>query len=151
MARAVEIEMQRIVEALPAGVARLSIPSSSPTNLTLILTPTNAAAAPIHVDVDDEAGVVTLTIGHAAVFEVPREGFRYSELEFLDEIRAICLAAIRGDVTETAVFKGDKVIGGSAKAKIGTVEVGDSWRQVFTNPFRRVRRASFSYQPYYDL
>lgn len=150
MVRVVESEMERLLGALPAGVARLSVLRSSPKSQALVLTPTNDAAAPVHVDVDEESQVVTLTIGHAAVFEVPCGGHRYSDLEFVDEIRAICLAAVRGEVTETAWFKGDKVVGGSGKAKIGTAEVGDSWRQIFTNPLRRARRASFTYEPYSD-
>jgi hypothetical protein len=69
-------------------------------------------------------------------------------LDYLDEVRAICLAAIRGDVSETAWFKGSEIVGGAGKVKIGTSEVGDTWRQLFTNPLRRSRKKSFNYEPY---
>jgi hypothetical protein len=77
----------------------------------------------------------------------PGEGRRYSELGFLDEVRALCLAAINGRLVETVRFQGAKVVGARAKTTIGSVEVGDSWRKVFTNPFRRSTQETFSYEP----
>jgi hypothetical protein len=147
--RAVEEEMARLASSLPDGVAKLAIePGDTALSKDLILSPSNPAAAPIHIHVDHESDVIWVTIGRGAVFEVPREGHRYSDLAYLDEVRAICFAAIRGEVEETVWFKGEDVVGGTAKAKIGSRETGDSWRQLFTNPLRHRTKKSFTYEPY---
>jgi hypothetical protein len=147
--RAVEDELMRIVRSLPEGVATLSVGAGDTARRKdLILIPSNPAAARIHVQVDEDLDVVGLTVGRGAVFEVPLEGHRYTDLPYLDEIRAICLAAIRGDVEETVWFKGGDVVGGAARARIGSREIGDSWRQLFTNPLRRSTKKSFVYEPY---
>jgi hypothetical protein len=141
--------MARLERSLPAGVAELLTEvGRTARSKSLILIPSNAAAARIHVYVEEDSDVVGVTIGHSAVFEVPLEGHRYSDLPYLDEIRAICLAAIRGDVEETVWFKGGEVIGGTARARIGSREVGDSWRRLFTNPLRHRTKSTFLYEPY---
>jgi hypothetical protein len=146
---AVEGVIVRLLEQLPDGAAALSVENDiSPRGKSLILTPSNPSAASIHVDVSDDSDVVTLTIGRGAVFEVPLEGHRYSRLPYLDEIRAICLAAIHGEIEETVWFKGRDIIGGTGSAKIGSTKVGDSWRKLFTNPLRRATKRSFVYEPY---
>jgi hypothetical protein len=146
--KAVEREVARLMDLIPDGVATLSVEGTGSDGEYLILTPSNPRAASIHIDVNDHSDVVTLTIGRGAVFEVPLEGKRYSDLPYLEEIRAICLAAIRGDITETVWFKGGEVIGGAGKAKIGSSEVGDSWRRLFTNPFRKSTKKKFIYDAY---
>jgi hypothetical protein len=88
-----------------------------------------------------------VSLGRGSVFEVPREGHRYTDLDCLDEIRALCVAAIRGELRETVVFKGDEVVGADTRLKVGSTEIGDSWRQL-TNPFRRPVKRSFEYEPY---
>lgn len=87
-------------------------------------------------------------MGRGAVYEVPPEGRRYSDLSQLDEVRALCLAAIRGEFRETVWFKGEDVVAGRGWATIGSEEVGDLWRQLFTNPLRLRRKRSFAYSPY---
>lgn len=91
---------------------------------------------------------IFVSLGRGAVFELGPEGRDYSDLMQLDELRALCLAAIRGDFRETVWFKGDEVIGGRGWAKVGSEEVGHRWRQVFTNPFRRTRKRLYAYEPY---
>jgi hypothetical protein len=95
----------------------------------------------------DETNIY-LSLGRGAVYELAPEGQRYTDLAQLDEFRAICLAAVRGEFTETVWLKGDEVIGARGRAKIGSGEVGDYWRQVFTNPLRRTRKRDYSYDPY---
>jgi hypothetical protein len=88
-----------------------------------------------------------VSLGLGAVFEVPRGGHRYTDLNFLDEIRALCVAAIRGEFRETVLFKGDQVVGADAKIRVGSIETGDSRRRL-TNPLRRPVRRSYGYEPY---
>ena len=41
------------------------------------------------------------------------------------------------------------LVGGArGRARIGSGEVGDLWRQVFTNPLRRTRKRVYAYDPY---
>lgn len=148
---AVESMMRGLVSSLPDEVAEFSVqsnPSLGRGGRMLVLTPSNPSAARIHVDVSDESSFVSVSLGRGAVFEVPLEGNRYSSLDFLDEIRALCMAAIRGHLVETVRFKGSEVVGARATAQIGKAEVGDSWRKVFTNPFRRSHTKTFTYPPY---
>ena len=74
------------------------------------------------------------------------EGREYSDLSQLDELRAHCLAVIRGEFTETVWQKGDKVIGGRGRARVGSNQVGNFWRHVFTNPLRRTRKRRYAYE-----
>jgi hypothetical protein len=55
---------------------------------------------------------------------------------------------VRGEFDETVWLKGDDVVGARGRAKIGSGEVGDLWRQVFTNPLRRTRKRVYAYDPY---
>jgi hypothetical protein len=66
----------------------------------------------------------------------------------LDELRALCLAAVRGEFRETVWFKGEDVVGGRGWAKVGSREVGHLWRQASTNPLRRTRKQLCGYDPY---
>jgi hypothetical protein len=50
-----------------------------------------------------------------------------ADLTQIDELHALCLAAVRGDFRETVWFKGDEVIGSRGWAKIGSDEVGHRW------------------------
>ena len=73
--------MARLADSLPAGVARLSDDAGdSAQSRNLILAPTNPAAAPIHIYVDNDSDVISVTVGCGAVFDVPLEGHRYSDL-----------------------------------------------------------------------
>jgi hypothetical protein len=149
IAKTVEDEIARIARSLPDGAAKLTVEAGdTPTSKSIMLRPRNPAAAPIDVYVDPETEYVGVTLGRGTVFEVPIQGRRYSDLDFCDEIRAICLAAIRGDVSETVWFKGQEVVEARGRAKIGSREVGDSWRAVFTSPFRRRTKRTFVYEPY---
>jgi hypothetical protein len=65
-----------------------------------------------------------VTLGRGAVFEVPREGHRYTDLDFLDGIRALCVAANCGKLRETVLFKGDEVVGADAKVRSGSLRPG---------------------------
>jgi len=150
-ASAVEAMIRELASALPDGVAELSVqsdPSLGSGGRMLVLSPSNSSAARIHVDVSDELGFVSVSLGRGALFEVPVEGHRYSDLDSLDEVRALCLAAVRGHLVETVRFKGSEVVGASATARIGSAEVGDSWHKVFVNPFRRGQKKTFTYEPY---
>jgi hypothetical protein len=150
-AGAVQALIERLLDSLPTGAAELAVEHDEGSGARYVtLTPSNRAAAPIHVDVSNDSDVVTLTIGRGAIFEVPLNGHRYSGLPYLEEVRAICLAAIRGEVEETVWLKGDSIVGGSARAKIGSTTVGDSWKKLFTNPLRRATKKSFSYRPYVE-
>jgi hypothetical protein len=148
LARSVEEILERLVDTLPEGTATIDvIPAQLSGNpwSTYNVTPSRSSAARIQVAVD--AGIF-VSLGRGAVFELGPEGRDYSDLTQLDELRALCLAAVRGDFSETVWFKGDEVIGGRGWAKIGSDEVGHRWRQVFTNPLRRTRRRLYAYDPY---
>lgn len=113
---------------------------------TFLVTPTRSSAARIHAHVDETD--IYLSLGRGAVYELVRDGRRYSDLTQLDELRALCLAAVRGEFSETVWLKGDDVVGARGRARIGSREVGDLWRQVFTNPLRRTRKRVYAYDPY---
>lgn len=139
--------LNRIVETLPPGTATLTS-SESERQTTFTLSPANADAAEIEVIVARDLPAVGITIGRGAVYEVPVEGHRYTDLDFGEEIRAICLAAVDGGVRETVWYKGSDVVGGRGYAHIGSREVGDHWRKLLSNPLRRAVKVSFSYEPY---
>jgi hypothetical protein len=46
-----------------------------------------------------------VSLGRGAVFELGPEGRDYSDLTQIDELRALCLAAVRGDFRETSGSK----------------------------------------------
>ena len=147
---AVEQVLTNLARSLPEGAAEFVIDQTAetPTRRTIfLLIPSKPSAARVHVDVEEHSDVVAVSLGRGAVFEVPREGHRYTDLDFLDEIRALCVAAVKGKLRETVLFKGDKVVGADAKLRVGTVETGDSWRQL-TNPLRRPVRRAYEYEPY---
>jgi hypothetical protein len=147
---AVEQVLTSLARSLPAGAAALEVDQAAETTsrrTIFLLIPSNPSAARVHVDVEEHSDVVAVTLGRGAVFEVPREGHRYTDLDFLDEIRALCVAAISGELRETVLFKGDEVVGADAKVKVGSIETGDSWRKL-TNPLRRPVRRSYEYEPY---
>jgi hypothetical protein len=125
--------------------ARQSDDSDSRTS-SFVVTPARSSAARIHVDV--VAPDAYLSLGRGAIYELGPKGRDYSDLNQLDELRALCLAAIRGEFTETVWLKGEGVIGGRGRAKIGSSEVGHFWRQVFTNPLRRTRKPVYRYDCY---
>jgi hypothetical protein len=149
-AEGVEELLRELLARLPEGAASLSIEDNTTTGgyKSFIITPSRKAAATIHVDVSEDSDIVGVTLGRAGVFEVPESGHRYSDLPYLDEVRALCLAAIRGDIEETVWFKGNDVIGGRPRVRIGSAEVGDAWRKLPTNPLRRAIPKSFTYEPY---
>jgi hypothetical protein len=148
--RSVENLMQSLVASLPQGIASLSVEANAAFRggVMFIITPSNPSAARILLNLSDESDDISLCLGRGAIFEVPPEGHRYSDLNSLDEIRALCLAAIRGNFVETVSFKGTEVVGARGKARIGNAEVGDTWRKVFTNPLRPTRKETFTYRPY---
>lgn len=139
-----------LVRSLPDGAAELEIDRTAETTsrrTIFLIRPSKPSAARIHVDVEEHSDIVAITLGRGAVFEVPLEGHRYTDLDFLDEIRALCVAAIRGDFRETVLFKNDRIVGANARVGVGSVETGDSWRRL-TNPFRRPVRRSYEYEAY---
>lgn len=147
---AVEEVVTAVTRTLPPGVAELTVDRNEEREgrrTILVVTPANPSAARIHVEVEEQLDVVAVSLGRGAIFEVPAEGHRYTDLDCLDEVRALCVAAIRGELRETVLFKGDEVVGADATIKIGSIETGDSWRQ-FTNPLRRPVKRSFDYEPY---
>jgi hypothetical protein len=151
LSRSVNEVISRLAQSLPEGVATLAVkrnPALGGEWNSFILTPTRPSAARIHVDVDEDSGIVFLSLGRGAVFEVPPEGRRYSDLSQLDEVRALCLATIRGEFRETVWLKGEDVVGGRGSATVGSEEVGDLWRQLFTNPLRLRKKRSFEYEAY---
>jgi hypothetical protein len=151
LARSVAELLDRLLQALPANAARLEVrPGKDSTEglVNFIVTPARPTAATIHVAVADPD--IYLSLGRGAVYELAPAGRSYTELEQLDELRALCLAGIRGEFRETVWVKGDDVVGGRGWATVGSAEVGHLWRQAFTNPLRRARKSSHSYQPYVD-
>ena len=146
----VEKMIRQIAQSLPERVATLEVKRDSSCNAPFgfALTPNRPSAARIYIDVDEQARIAFLAIGRGAVYEVPSDGHRYSDLSQLDELRALCLAAVRGEFRETVSFKGDEVVGGRGYAVVGSQEVGDLWRRAFTNPLRLSKKRSFEYEPY---
>jgi hypothetical protein len=139
-----------LARSLPEGAAEFQVdPNAETTSRRTIfmLNPSNPSAARVHIDVEEHSDVVAVSLGRGAAFEVPREGHRYTDLDFLDEIRALCVAAIRGEFRETVLYKGDEIVGADARVMIGSTETGDSWR-CLTNPFRRPVKRAFEYEPY---
>jgi hypothetical protein len=149
LARSVEEVLTRLVETLSEGIATLEwgpADALGPEWSTVLVTPPRSSAARIHAHVDETD--IHLSLGRGAVYELVPDGRRYSDLTQLDELRALCLAAVRGEFSETVWLKGDDVVGARGRARIASGEVGDLWRQVFTNPLRRTRKRVYAYDPY---
>ena len=113
LASSVEKMIRQIAQPLPEGVATLEVKRGSSCNppVGFALTPNRPSAARIHIDVDEQARIAFLAIGRGAVYEIPSDGRRYSDLSQLDELRALCLAAVRGEFRETVSLKGHEVVG----------------------------------------
>jgi hypothetical protein len=140
--------VEGIVSTLPPGTAVISVERST-TEVAARVEPANPAAAPITVHAEVDVPVIDVVLGKGGFFEVSTNRARYSDLEEpLDEVRALCLAAIRGDYKETVRFKGAEVVSSTAVVLIGSREEPLHWRQLFTNPLKRTRRCKFDYEPY---
>jgi hypothetical protein len=150
LADSLEKLIGQIAQSLPANVATLDVKDDTAVSESgsVVLSPKRPSAARIHIDVDEEARIVFLSLGLGAVYEVTSGGHCYSDLSQLDEVRALCLAAVRGEFRETVWFKGDKVVAARGYARVGSAEVGDLWRRVFTNPLRSRRKCLYEYEPY---
>ena len=139
--------VDQLARALPPTAAVVTRESTED-GAAILLSPKGEHSADVRIDIMAGNPHVFISAGHGGIFEVPPEGHRYSDLDLLDEIRAICLAVIRGEFRETVWFKGDEVVGGHGVVRIGSSDVGDRWRKVFSNPFTRTVRRSYSYAPY---
>lgn len=138
-----------LADSLAPGVAEFTVkPGPGQREVVASLTPRKASAASVVVHVDDEQPVVDVILGRGGFYEVPPTGRRYSDLGQLDEVRALCLAAIRGQYEETVWFCGDDVVRSHGVAVIGSRQAPVHWAQLFFNPFRRMRRRHFEYEPY---
>jgi hypothetical protein len=148
LARSVGEALERLVDALPDGTAKLADAPAALGERTssFTVTRTRGSAARIHVDVVPPN--IYPSLGRGAVYELGPQGRDSTDLTQLDELRALCLAAIRGDFTETVWMKGDDAVGGRGRARVGSGEVGHFWRQAFTNPFRRTTKHMYPYDPY---
>lgn len=148
-----EAEIRRLFEgfadALPPDAASLTIVEDPRPGegLTISLIPSSPTAAQISVRVDN-AYEVTLSFGKGSIYEVPTRGRRYTNSPFLEEVRLLCSAVMKGLFTETIWLKGDEVVQTRGEVRIGDKVVPHFWRQLFTNPFRRRRKETISYTPF---
>jgi hypothetical protein len=142
--------MEQIMAGLPPGAAKLSVERTT-SRVIARIEPSNPAAAHITVHVESGVPMIDVTLGQGGFFEVSAEHTRFSDLEEpLDEVRALCLAAINGKYKEKVRLKGDEVVSSHGIVQIGSREEPVHWRQLFTNPLRRSMRRAFSYEPYED-
>lgn len=118
------------------------------TEVLVRVSPKRPSGASILVHVDEHVPVIDVTLGRGGFYEVPLERGRYTDLTALDEVRALCLAAVKGRYRETVWLKGDDVIRSSGVAHIGSREAPVRWAQLSTNPFRRAMRLDLAYEPY---
>jgi len=139
--------VDQLARALPQNAASVTRESTED-GAAVLLTPTNEHSAEVRIEVMADLPQVFVNAGRGGVFEVPVEGRRYSDLDALDEIRAICVAVIHGEFHERVWLKGEEVVGGHGVVRIGSSEAGDRWRKLFTNPFTRTVKRSYSYAPY---
>jgi hypothetical protein len=120
---AVEEMVRGLARSLPDSAAELQVDRNAETTsrrTIFMLIPSKPSAAQVHLDIEEHSDVVAVSVGRGAVFEVPREGHRYTDLDCVHEIRALCLAAIRGELRETVWFKGEEVVAADAKVRIGS-------------------------------
>jgi hypothetical protein len=143
--------LECLANSLPAGVADFTVKlGPSQHEVTAALTPQKTTAASVVAHVDDEQPVIDVILGRGGFYEVPPNGRRYSDLAQLDEVRALCLAAIRGQYRETVWLRGDNVVRSRGVAEIGSAEAPINWAQVSFSLFRRARCRRFDYDPYDD-
>jgi len=143
--------MASLTESLPKGVAELKVREASAGSAeTLIgLTPRSPASAPVVVHTD-EGDVIDVVIGRGGFFEVDARRGRYTSLPPLDEIRALVLAAVRGDYRETIWVHRGEVVRSIGIARIGTREVPIRWAQLSLRLLQRPKRVEIQYVPYDD-
>jgi len=140
--------VERIVASLPPGTADLAVEETGP-SMTARIEPSNPGAAEVAVHVESGVPVIDVILGKGGFFEVSTERSRFSDLEEpLDEVRALCLAAVRGNYRETIRLKGDEVVSSRGIVTIGSREEPVRWKQLFTNPFRRSVHRVLRYEPY---
>jgi hypothetical protein len=140
--------MERIMASLLPDSAVMSVEQSS-SEVVVRIEPTNSAAAPITVHAEVDVPVIDVVLGKGGFFEVSTTQRRYSDLdEPLDEVRALCLAAVRGDYEETIRLKGSEVVSSRAVVRLGSRDEPIRWRRLFTNPFTRATTARFDYAAY---
>lgn len=119
----------------------------------LVIVPKDEAPALTHVTGKRSIfgiprGTVTLVIGKGTIFEIPKEGGRYTEHHsVIEEAEAICRAVLAGRFEERVKIKGDDVV-----FSRGTVDlpppVTARWGRIFRNPFRRASVCDLHYEAY---
>lgn len=135
-----------LLRTLPEGCASVRAEEGEGAT-TVLLQPSNPDAAPIAAIVPGGGGGVTLVIGRGSFFEIPREGRRYTHLPLIEEVRAICTAAVRQGLEETVEFRGPELLKGTGTIRLAE-PVTVRWRRAFFNPFRARTRERVKYQPY---
>ncbi len=123
---------------------------SQPRSTVLEILPTNSRAAPITIVVPDNAEEkgVTLIAGRGSFFEIPRNGGRYTNFTFLEELKSIIGAVFAGGLEEFVTLGGDEVLQGKGTIQLQGEPMTVRWGRLSFRPFRKKERKHFKYEPY---
>ncbi len=140
--------VQDVARTLPDGCASLTLHGDLENEVIVGLQPRDGGAAPVVVHAEAGLAIIDVGLGLGGFFEVPRAGRRYSDLDQLDEVRALLLAAVEGRYRETVWLLDEEAVRSNGVVTIGTTDVPVVWAQFRLNPFRRPVRREFDYAPY---
>lgn len=147
LSRAVAV-VRGVAETLPAGCASFAVHGDLEREVIVSLTPVDPQAAGVVVHAEAGLPDVDVLLGRGGVFEVPATGRRYSDLDQLDEVRALCLAAVEGRYRETVWMIGDEVVRARGVVTIGSARVPALWAHLRLNLLKRPKRYEFDYGRY---
>jgi hypothetical protein len=144
--RALVVEL---IATLPEKAAVVQT-KSQPHSTVLEILPTNSRAAPVTIVVPDSAEVegVTLIAGRGSFFEIPRNGGRYTDFTFLEELKSIIGAVFAGGLEESVTLEGDEVLRGKGTIQLHGEPMTVRWRRLSLRPFRKKDKKHFKYEPY---
>ena len=137
----------RLVARLPKECASYEVAQADSAKLHVCIQPANGRAAPIRSIVGGEG--VTLIFGRGAVFEVPSEGRRYTNLPCSEEVYTLCSAVTKGMFEEIITSLGSRVVGARAKIDLGDSVASSMWREVLFYLPWKTKKDSLIYPAYY--
>lgn len=144
--------LEVLATTVAAGNADVTVETSNaPLRKDIIayLLPRNPRAARVTVHVEEGVPLVDVMLGRGGMFEVPTSHARYTDLDPLDEVRALCVAAINGEYRETIWTDRGDVVRSHGTVRVGSAVIPVRWRMLgLRRPFRKLVRADIEYEPY---
>lgn len=114
------------------------------------ITPANPKSASIEIVLDKKFGAY-LTVGRGSIFEIPFEGKRYTEADFVSEITNLVSGITHGGFQEDIFISRGKVVGASGSINAGgrlKTVVSDAWMKLGWRFLSKRLREHYTYPPY---